>query len=81
MGAISSIKPWNNMDQITIPLVKKTHRLLKEFRHDLHPVVHGYANCRLHINLDSNGVPTQATLKRLEIDFPEALALSAAHGG
>ncbi len=29
----------------------------------------------------NNGVPTRETLKRLGIDFPEALKLSAAHGG
>ena len=28
-----------------------------------------------------DGVPTQETLKRLGIDFADALAISAAHGG
>ncbi len=38
---------------LSVAEIKKGHKVVSEFSYDLHPVVHGYANRTLHINLES----------------------------
>jgi aldehyde:ferredoxin oxidoreductase len=50
------------MNLATVKELQQTHIVLKEFAYDLQPVVHGYANRTLHINLD----PCQMTIKPVD---------------
>jgi hypothetical protein len=36
--------------------LRASHNLLTEFHYELRPVVHGYANRTLHINLSDNSI-------------------------
>jgi aldehyde:ferredoxin oxidoreductase len=42
------------MDLTTLAEIKESHKLIAEFQYDLRPIVHGYANRTLYINLSNN---------------------------
>ena len=57
------------MDQATISQIRQSHQVLKEFQYDLHPVVRGYANRTLHINLDTNTIITKPVDQKMKDTF------------
>ena len=53
---------------LTLEKMKEAHTLLTEYFYELRPVVHGYANRTLHINLDNNEIsekPVTMEMKKL----------------
>lgn len=57
------------MDQITITQLKESHRLLTDFTYPVQPVVHGYANRTLYINLDSNTIAIKPVDQKMKDTF------------
>lgn len=57
------------MDQMTVSQLKESHLVIKEFDYELHPVVHGYANRTLHINLDTNAVTIKPVDQKMKDTF------------
>ncbi|KAF0112452.1 MAG: aldehyde:ferredoxin oxidoreductase [Chloroflexi bacterium] len=57
------------MDQVAISLLKQNHRLINKFQYELHPVVHGYTNRTLFINLDTNEIKTKPVDQKMKDTF------------
>ena len=59
------------MSYLTNPVkeLKETHRLLKEYRYTLHPVVKGYANRTLYINLDDLSIQEKPVTEEMKKIF------------
>ena len=57
------------MDLVTVSQLKESHQVIKEFGYELQPVVHGYANRTLHINLDSNVVTIKPVDQKMKDTF------------
>jgi aldehyde:ferredoxin oxidoreductase len=51
-----------------IPLqkMKAAHKLLAEYKYEMRPVVHGYANRTLHINLDTNEISQKPVTQQMK---------------
>jgi aldehyde:ferredoxin oxidoreductase len=57
------------MNQATVVQLKQSHRTLNEMNYEKQPVVHGYANRTLHINLDSNSVTIKPVDEKMKTTF------------
>lgn len=54
---------------LSVTEIKKGHKVVSEFSYDLHPVVHGYANRTLHIDLGSGMVQSKPVDQRMKDTF------------
>lgn len=57
---------------MTLPSVDqiyKAHKLLTEYQYELQPVVHGYANRTLYINLDTNTIISKPVTRQMKEIF------------
>lgn len=53
----------------TIHEIQQAHRVLGEYHYELKPVVHGYANKTLYINLDINDIASKPVDKKMKETF------------
>lgn len=49
--------------------LRESHRVISEFSYDLHPVVHGYANRTLHIDLGTRRIDSKPVDQRMKDTF------------
>jgi aldehyde:ferredoxin oxidoreductase len=57
------------MDLTALAEIRENHKLIAEFHYDVHPVVHGYTNRTLHINLDTNEIKAKLVDNKMKETF------------
>ena len=57
------------MTKVNVEEIRAGHKVLAEYRYDLRPVVHGYANRTLHIDVGSNQIQSKAVDQKMKETF------------
>jgi aldehyde:ferredoxin oxidoreductase len=57
------------MTNLTPEIILEAHRVLKEFRYEVPPVIKGYANQTLHINLADNTITPKPVTQKMKDTF------------